>query len=880
VTGPLRSWLLAGLLVAVAALSGLASGSAQAQTHPRGPSKPHRPPVSQAPNGPPLSGEGVPAPSAGNESAAPPSGGDALVENGLRSPMCKEAPEELSSEAQRSCRLADFVAAPDPAGNYALDVNINTGYPHWTNELASIVQDLAGWVWTVFVSITRAMLVMFEWCYSLHLLGGDALMQVTQGLNGARVSFTEPWMAFALCVASGFVVYNGLVRRRVAETLGKTLAMLAMMAVGLWMIMDPGGTVVALDRLADEAGLGTLATVASGSPQAPRRTLTGDMRELFSATVEAPWCYLEFGDIAWCEGERDASLHQAALKIAEKEQSESGCPGLCEPGTGPKDRTLAISAALLREAKSNGEMFLALPANEAARNSTKEKWSLLSVLCGGGESADKCRGPTAAQAEFRSEKGTNQRLIGVFLIWMGGLGMLLLFGFLALQLLSAAIKTLVFLLIAPAAVLAPAFGDGGRSLFRTWMVRLMGAIVSKLVFSFLLGVMLMTTDVLLQIRVLKWAAQWLFVSGFWWGVFLKRHQVTDFMRGAAGGHVTPHRSLGSRVRDALETPRAMFKTARRIGGKLRPPAPDVQKRRRLSKAAHDEARKRADEQATRTLDLDHARAKGQVERAPAVQSRISAHREKLERLKSAKRRAAEEGDTRRAAKLGIREQQVESEIARDQKALTDARRNVADGEAAERLTGKPHTREQREQRSRFLDEQAALPAAGRRNAEGTARDYTALASLAGYNEGEYRRLSPGKQRKARLQVDRELATRSVLESAATDLAHSNEPAPSRKERRKASEDLDRVVSERVRDGGHKPLSEPKHRTALDRYLAESDAAKAGGSKGESAGSADRPLTREPHDGDASGRSGRGSTVMDDAHAVAQRRKRQLGRHPQ
>lgn len=791
------------------------------------------PHTAKAPSGLPLSGEGA---SVENESSsAPPSGGDVLAENGLRSPMCTEAAGELSLEAQRSCQLADFVAAPDPAGNYALDVNINTGYTHWSNDLASIIQDFAGWGWTVFVSITRGMIVMFEWCYSLHLLGGEALAQVTHGLNGARVSFTEPWMVFALCVASALVVYNGLVRRRVAETLGKTLAMFAMMAVGLWIIIDPGGTVVALDRLADEAGLGTLATVASGSPHEPKRTLAGDMRELFSATVGAPWCYLEFGDIDWCEGERDRNLHEAALKIAAKEQSESGCRGLCEPGTGPKDRMLAISAALLREAKSNGEMFLALPANEEARNSTKAKWSLLSVLCGGGESADECSGATAAQAEFRSEKGTDQRLMGVFLIWMGGLGMLLLFGFLALHLLSAAIKTLVYLLIAPAAVLAPAFGDGGRSLFRQWMARLMGAVISKLVFSFLLGVMLMMTDVLLQIRVLKWVAQWLFVSGFWWGVFFKRHQVTEFLRGTAGGHVAPHRSLVSRVRGALETPMAMLKTAHRIGDRLRTPAPDVHKRRRLAKAAQDIVRKRADDQVTRTLDHDHAQAVENVGAASAKQEQISTRRQQLERVRQARKRALEEGDTRRAAKLGAREKRVEAEVQRDQDSLTEARRKVADGEAAKRLNGTPHTREQREARSRFLDEQAALPSAARPNADGVARDYAALAGLAGMSADAYKRLLPSQQREARLHIDRELATRSQLPSAAAEVARANEPAPNRKERRTANKKLDRVLKQHVRAEGHAPLPE-RNRASPGR-----------------------------------------SPVMEDAFAVQRRRKRQLGR---
>ena len=68
--------------------------------------------------------------------------------------------------------------------------------------------------------------------------------------------------------------------------------------------------------------------------------------------------------------------------------------------------------------------------------------------------------------------------------------MLLLLGFIALRLLAAALFSLLYLLLAPAAVLAPAFGEGGRAVFRKWAAQLLGAVVSKLLFSFLLGVVL------------------------------------------------------------------------------------------------------------------------------------------------------------------------------------------------------------------------------------------------------------------------------------------------------------------------------------------------------------------------------------------------------
>ena len=79
---------------------------------------------------------------------------------------------------------------------------------------------------------------------------------------------------------------------------------------------------------------------------------------------------------------------------------------------------------------------------------------------------------------------------GLLLILGGALGMVLLLGFIALRLLGAALFSLFYLLIAPGMVLAPALGEGGRALFRRWAGQLLAAVVSKLLFSFLLGVVL------------------------------------------------------------------------------------------------------------------------------------------------------------------------------------------------------------------------------------------------------------------------------------------------------------------------------------------------------------------------------------------------------
>src|SRR2546421_3738976 len=139
--------------------------------------------------------------------------------------------------------------------------------------------------------------------------------------------------------------------------------------------------------------------------------------------------------------------------------------------------------------------------------------------------------------------------------------MLLLFGFIGLRLLGAAIFSLLYLLLAPAVVLAPALGEPGRALFRRWAAQLLAAVVSKLLFSFLLGVVLAVLAILASLEGLGWWTQWLLMSAFWWGAYARRHQVLAVAEGAFGSERSRERHpLRRRVIGRFETP------VRRVAG--------------------------------------------------------------------------------------------------------------------------------------------------------------------------------------------------------------------------------------------------------------------------------------------------------------------------
>ncbi len=420
----------------------------------------------------------------------------------------------LSPASTRNCETSGFVAAGAPTGDYGIDVHIDTGLIGLSSGgLLSAVQQLfLTPVWMALVWAVHALVVMLEWCFAIDLLDSSSVgLGVARALRQAQATFTEPWLVTVLAIAAVLAAYNGLVRRRVAETLAQALLMLAMMAGGIWVTIDPAGTVGALGGWANQAGLGTLAVSASGSPARGAQSLADSMGTVFSAAVEVPWCYLEFGDVGWCRNPArlDPRLRTAALSIAAGELVSARCTDAmaifrrCAAPGSPQVRALEHSAQLLQAARSNGAIFLALPANGPQRNSISDSESLLRAICRS-EQATACRGSATAEAEFRTDRGTWPRVAGLLLIVAGVLGMLLLLGFIALRLLASALLGLLLLMLAPAAVLAPALGDAGRAVFRRWAAQLLGAVMSKLLFSFLLGAVLTVLGILDHLEALGW----------------------------------------------------------------------------------------------------------------------------------------------------------------------------------------------------------------------------------------------------------------------------------------------------------------------------------------------------------------------------------------
>jgi hypothetical protein len=767
--------------------------------------------------------------------AAVPAGvGGGLADNGLHSPQCRRgAASAIQAGVARDCQITGLAFAQAPIDHYSFDVYADTSLSVLGTVKLVVQEILLTPAWIALVWLVHAVAVALEWCFSIDLLDSSTAGPIATALRSTQHAFSDPWMAGALAVAGVAAAYRGLVQRRVADSLAEAAALLGMIALGLWLIADPAQTIGRLDREVNAASLGAVAAFSSGSPDLAEPKFERGLGDLFSETIQAPWCYLEFGDVGWCRerSRLDPRLHTAAQQIITRGPiavtcGSSGVTGLVHCGHAVGDPAEASrEVALLRGVHTNGDIFLAFPNDAPLRNSVSTSGSLLTALCGSSDLAT-CQGATVAQAQFRGSGGTWTRAGGLLFIVLGTAGMLALFAFLAFRLLGAALLTVFYLLLAPVAVLSPAFGEGGRAAFRGWAARLGGALGAKLLYSVLLGAALLMVRLLTSMSALGWWTEWLLVTAFWWLVFIHRHRLLELgsprgrpsARAHAGEAVMvgrtlgrfaswPQRHGGRRGRGSLDgvgrTASERDSSRPPFGkpfGPLEPGGSSSRDGRVASSRRHGAAAGGRGEdpvlrgeQANLLLEGEHRLAVAHAQGADKRGREAAGLRERAQRLGVAASQAGERGDRRVAVVSGLRASSLTARADHADGLARHAAERASRGSTLERATGLVHDERDRTRAHAWLDAQTQLRrgvSPGPRSPSDLYRDYPRLAPLAGLTTAQYAALEPGPRRRARLAVDRELARRAepagTPPHAGPSLARRSVSDPAERRRRQFS----------------------------------------------------------------------------------------------
>jgi hypothetical protein len=505
---------------------------------------------------------------------------------GAGSPSCRHA---LRARERSHCRRSGSVTHRYPINSYGFDVRVGFSLTDMGDSFLGALQNVAALIWMGLVYLMKGVLLLLEWAFSLDRTARGMPEARRTLANLHQRAFGEPWLLAALSVSALWGIWRGLVQRRTTQTLGGLAATVALMVAALVIISQPQATVGEAARLSNDAGTAVLAASRGVDVRQPRAAMAASLADVFDATIRDPWCALEFGSVAWCDAPArpGSRVTNADVWLAYPAQS--------------KERGSLFKLVKGEELDTGDGLLDKIPAPGPVRD----------VVGLGGDDAelpDEVRelvDEEPERAKLQEAGGTFPRFALLAVIAIGVLGAVSLHGYLAVKLLLASALTLLLLLLTPAMLLAPAFGDSGGATFVAWARRLVGAIAAKLIYAVFLAVVLAAARMFTRLGI-GWFGTWLVMAAFWWGVLLKRHEIVGFV--SAGTLKSSGRGLGgalSQAYYAMALTRGARHSARAALGSPRRMASEVGRRRGEGRAARAAA---VGELAREQLDVSGAHA--------------------------------------------------------------------------------------------------------------------------------------------------------------------------------------------------------------------------------------------------------------------------------
>jgi hypothetical protein len=619
----------------------------------------------------------------------------------VTNPLCGER-GELSAQQVSNCRSSGSPEAAYPPGNYGWDVHVSAGgfiTSLFAPAVAFVLQLLSVFFWLFPLLILKGCLIVLGFAFSLSpFTSNPMLRQIGTGLDSFYANFTAPWLTTLMVVLGGWGLYNGIVRRRAGETVGGMLAALVMMLAAMWIIHSPRETVGSLAEIVNKASLVAVSAPSSGNLGTPVRSYDSAMSAVWDQMTAVPFCAMDFSNVHWC---LDAKPSKQALEVAR------GGLSVDEPFAQtllkdlPKDEAAATHVlnrrleAVFGNASTIRDLYLRLSPGSGPREAL---WTYFAgkeddhvglpfdvgpqIDVGGGTS-----GAAPDKVSMQGRSGLLPRIVLVLVFALGLIGGLLLFLWLSLKLVMAAASAFVLVLMAPLAMFMPVFGAAGRAAFVRWFTSLLGAVLAKLIFSALLGVVLLGSRVLGSgIGGSSPTLGLIATMAMWWSVFLSRErylallqidpvrdQGTSLYHAAAGGYV------GYRIATAAKSAISRHRDEHQEQAR--------QRHESQVRAGREAGEQELGAQAQQRLDVATSRAEGREGLRAKDQSEVGALREdpELQALRQDPSRldpATTERAQRKAQRLRTLESGLEArraESVADRQVLRRVRANEAAG---------------------------------------------------------------------------------------------------------------------------------------------------------------------------------------------------------
>ncbi len=439
---------------------------------------------------------------------------------GIRNPVCDQLAQIRSHTTRLACEADGTPESNYPTSNYGFDLFVSTGFTHPIGDVtwAFVMLGLNN-IWLGLLFVLKQVFALLGLAFGLNPFGeGQTMSQISATVGRLYERITDPWLSTLIVCGGIWFVYKGLLKRELAAGVAGTVAAVAMLVVGLWVVNQPRASVGAMASLSDEVALGTISAPQSGSLARPAGAYAEAMSNTWTRLVEVPFAGLDFSDVKWALGPPPA---EAVQKADEKFCDDYGA--------------LALLAVLSNLGSAEAKEAC---ANFAAKRYGRPKRVIdLYLRSSPGSPArqalwDYFNGSSAYKAKVAAQGGGGviSRLSLLALFALGLLGAILLLAWLAIRLFTQAAIAFVLLLAAPFALFFPMLGDAGRRAFKTWGLTLLGAIVAKVIYAAFLSIVLLGIAVLGRANGPAGSATGFLLScAFAWSVLLKRAELISWI---------------------------------------------------------------------------------------------------------------------------------------------------------------------------------------------------------------------------------------------------------------------------------------------------------------------------------------------------------------
>jgi hypothetical protein len=437
---------------------------------------------------------------------------DPLSGLGIRNPVCDEPAQIHSRETRTSCEVTGTPETTYPTSDYGFDVFIPTGVTHPIGDFTAGFVTILNGIWLGLLFALKLVLTLLGLAFGLNpFADGPTMARISAAVSQIYATVTEPWLS-ALVVCAGIALaWRGLISRDVAGSVAGTIAAVAMLVCGIWVVHAPRESVGRLASFSNQVALGVIAAPQSGSLGDPTGSYAEAMSHVWSRLVEVPFAGLDFSDVDWALGPPpEEAVKKAGEAFCEDNGSLTLLAQLQNLGIGKTEEQCAHFAED-RYGKPHRviDLYLRSSPGSSARAAL---WNYF-------DNDDTYKPKVAAQGG----DGVITRLSMLALFAIGLLGALLLLTWLAIRLLTQAAIAFVLLLALPFALFFPLLGDWGRRAFRRFGLALIGAVLAKVIYAAFLSVVLLGIVVLGSVSGSGGSATgFLLSAAFSWAVFLRR----------------------------------------------------------------------------------------------------------------------------------------------------------------------------------------------------------------------------------------------------------------------------------------------------------------------------------------------------------------------